>query len=67
MPSAEATPDFNPDVEMELAAVVDEVGLLPGAPTTVWRFTGKVLRGNPNALSFYRARMTDRPLSPSFE
>ena len=26
---AEATLDFNPDVEMELAAVVDEVGLLP--------------------------------------
>ena len=52
MTPAEATPDFNPDVEMELAAVVDEVGLLPGAPTTVWRFTGKVLRGNPDALSF---------------
>ena len=44
---AEATLDFNPDVEMELAAVVDEVGLLPGASTAVWRFTGKVLRGIP--------------------
>ncbi len=52
MQPAEATPDFNPDVELELAAVVDEVGLLPGAPTTVWRFTGKVLRGNADALSF---------------
>ena len=52
MPSAEATPDFNPDVELELAAVVDEVGLLPGAPTAVWRFSGKVLRGNTDALSF---------------
>ena len=33
MPSAEATPDFNPDVELELAAVVDEVDLLRDAPT----------------------------------
>ena len=55
MPPAEATPDFNPDVEMELAAVVDEVGLLPGAPTAVWRFTGKVLRGNTDALSFLKS------------
>ena len=52
MLSAEATPDFNPDVELELAAVVDQVGLLPGAPTAVWRFSGKVLRGNTDALSF---------------
>lgn len=54
MPPAEATPEFNPDVEMELAAVVDEVGLLPGGPTTVWRFTGKVIRGNADVLSFLK-------------
>jgi FtsP/CotA-like multicopper oxidase with cupredoxin domain len=54
-PAAEATPDFNPDVEIELAAVVDEVGLLPGAPTAVWRFTGKVLRGSADALSFLKS------------
>ena len=52
---AEVTPDFNPNVEMELAAVVDQAGLLPGAPTTVWRFTGKVLRGNTDALSFLKS------------
>jgi len=52
---AEATPDFNPDVEIELAAVVDEVGLLPGAPTTVWRFTGRVLRGSTDALTFLKS------------
>jgi len=46
MPSAEATPDLKPDVEKKVAAVVDQVGLLPDAPTAVWRFTGKVLRGN---------------------
>jgi blue copper oxidase len=55
MPPAEATPDFKPDVEIELAAVVDEVGLLPGAPTTVWRFTGKVLRGRADALTFLKS------------
>jgi len=55
MPPAEATADFNPDVEMELAAVVDEVGLLPGAPTAVWRFTGKVLRGNADTLTFLKS------------
>ncbi len=52
---AEATLDFNPDVEMELAAVVDEVGLLPGASTAVWRFTGKVLRGSTDALTFLKS------------
>jgi blue copper oxidase len=51
---AEATPDFTPDIEIELAAVVDEFGLLSGAPTAVWRFTGKVLRGNTDALSFLK-------------
>jgi FtsP/CotA-like multicopper oxidase with cupredoxin domain len=55
MPPAEVTPDFKPDVEMELAAVVDQVDLLPGAPTTVWRFTGKVLRGNADALTFLKS------------
>jgi FtsP/CotA-like multicopper oxidase with cupredoxin domain len=52
---AEAAADFIPDVELELAAVVDEVVLLPGAPTSVWRFTGKVLRGNADALSFLKS------------
>jgi len=55
MPPAEAIPDFNPDIEIELAAVVDEVGLLSGAPTAVWRFTGKVLRGSADALSFLKS------------
>ncbi len=55
MTPAEATPDFKPDLEIELAAVVDEVGLLPGAPTAVWRFTGKVLRGAADALSFLKS------------
>lgn len=62
MPSAEATPGFNPDMEMELTATVDGVGLLPGAPTPVWRFTGKVLRGEADALTFLK----DSARGPSF-
>ena len=54
-PLAEATAGFRPDIEIELAAIVDEVGLLPGPPTTVWRFTGKVLRGNTDALTFLKS------------
>ncbi len=49
---AEPTADFRPDVELELNAITDEVGLLPGAPTAVWRFTGRVRRGNADALTF---------------
>jgi FtsP/CotA-like multicopper oxidase with cupredoxin domain len=51
-PAADASPSFRPDVEMELDAIADEVGLLPGARTAVWRFAGKVLRGDPEALTF---------------
>lgn len=49
---AEATPGFNPDVELELNAVPGEIGVLPGNATRVWRYTGRVVRGNPQALSF---------------
>jgi len=49
---AEATPGFAPDVELELNAVPGEIRVLPGNATRVWRFTGRVVRGNPQALSF---------------
>jgi FtsP/CotA-like multicopper oxidase with cupredoxin domain len=52
MAPAEATIDFKPDLEFELVANVDEVLILPGAPTRVWRFDGRVLRGDPGALQF---------------
>jgi FtsP/CotA-like multicopper oxidase with cupredoxin domain len=39
-----------PDVELALTAAPDEVRLLPGAPTPVWRFTGRVLRGPADTL-----------------
>lgn len=49
---AEATPGFNPDVELELNAVPGEIRVLPGNAIRVWRFTGRVVRGNAQALSF---------------
>lgn len=52
MPPAEATPGFKPDLELELNAVADEIRVLPGNPTRVWRFTGRVVHGNPKALDF---------------
>jgi FtsP/CotA-like multicopper oxidase with cupredoxin domain len=45
-----AEPDREPDVELELTAAPAEIPLLPGNPTKVWRFTGKVIKGPPSSL-----------------
>jgi FtsP/CotA-like multicopper oxidase with cupredoxin domain len=50
MAAAAATDAFSPDVEIELVAQPDEVQLLPGRPTAVWRFAGRVLKGSADAL-----------------
>lgn len=52
MPPAEATAGFNPDIELDLNAVADEIGMLPGGATRIWRYTGRVVRGGSQALSF---------------
>ncbi len=39
-----------PDVELLLTAAPDEVPLLRGAATRVWRFTGRVIRGPADTL-----------------
>lgn len=39
-----------PDVHIELRAIRSEVSLLPGKPTSVWRYAGRLLRGEPGAL-----------------
>ena len=41
---------FVPDVELVLTAAPDEVAVLPGAPTRVWRFTGRLLKGPADTL-----------------
>ncbi|CAN5546356.1 multicopper oxidase domain-containing protein [soil metagenome] len=46
----EAKTAFTPDVELVLTAAPDEVVLLPGGPTSVWRFTGQLTKGPPDTL-----------------
>lgn len=41
---------FGPDVELLLTAAPDEVAVLPGAPTRVWRFSGRLLKGPAETL-----------------
>jgi FtsP/CotA-like multicopper oxidase with cupredoxin domain len=47
---AQAAAGRGPDVELALAAVPGEMSLLPGAPTRLWRFTGRVIRGSASTL-----------------
>ncbi len=50
-PIALNTPAPSSDLlELRLRAAADEVSILPGSPTRVWRYTGEVLSGNPEAL-----------------
>ncbi|ODV09297.1 MAG: bilirubin oxidase [Rubrivivax sp. SCN 70-15] len=39
-----------PDLHVELRAEPDRVSLLPGAPTRVWRYKGRLLQGDASAL-----------------
>ncbi len=41
---------FVPDVELVLTAAPDEVRVLPGSHTRVWRFTGRLLKGPADTL-----------------
>jgi len=40
----------SPDVEIHLQAAPAEAAILPGAPTRVWRFTGRLVRGPADTL-----------------
>jgi len=48
--SAATADAFDADIEFGLVAQPDEVQLLPGRPTAVWRFAGQVLKGPAEAL-----------------
>ncbi len=52
LPPAEATPGFDPHVELSLRAEPGTASMLEGAPTAVWRYSGSVLKGPADALSF---------------
>jgi FtsP/CotA-like multicopper oxidase with cupredoxin domain len=45
-------PVFVPDLHIELRAAEDEARIRPGQSTHVWRYRGKVVKGNPRALEF---------------
>ncbi|HWI17982.1 MAG TPA: multicopper oxidase domain-containing protein [Vicinamibacterales bacterium] len=49
-PQAASGNGFVPDVELLLTAAPDEVAVLPGERTGVWRFSGRVLKGPAGAL-----------------
>jgi FtsP/CotA-like multicopper oxidase with cupredoxin domain len=43
--------DFGtPDVEISLTASVGAMQVFPGSQTEVWKYTGKVLQGDPNSI-----------------
>ena len=44
------TAAFVPDVELRLTAAPDDVPVLPGAPTSVWRFAGQLIKGPAGTL-----------------
>jgi FtsP/CotA-like multicopper oxidase with cupredoxin domain len=48
--AAQPTSGTSPDVELALTAAASEVSLLPGAPTRVWQFTARLLRGPASTL-----------------
>ncbi len=42
--------EFIPDLDLELKAAADEIPILPGDPTGVWRFQGRILKGDRASL-----------------
>ncbi|NNG01058.1 MAG: multicopper oxidase domain-containing protein [Desulfobacteraceae bacterium] len=48
---------FASDLDIELRAAPDELGLLPGNPTRVWRYAGRVISGDPRRFFLAMAHM----------
>jgi len=47
----DASPDFHPDVEIEISAIATTAPILPGKPTNVWKYEGKLLKGPEGTLA----------------
>jgi hypothetical protein len=60
LPAAEATPGFDPHVELSLRAEPGTAPMLQGAPTAVWRYSGSVLKGPRTRWAFWMAPATSR-------
>lgn len=48
----QASPDFDPDIDLELESMPEMLQMLPGEPTRVWRYRGRVLKGGEEALGY---------------
>jgi FtsP/CotA-like multicopper oxidase with cupredoxin domain len=46
-----ASPDFDPDVDIELVCKRDAVQILDGKQTQVWRYVGNLIKGPGNAVT----------------
>ncbi|MDP1931319.1 MAG: multicopper oxidase domain-containing protein [Gammaproteobacteria bacterium] len=49
---ATATPGFDPDIELELVAEPGVAEMLQGQRTSIWRYSGSVLKGNDSSLTW---------------
>ena len=45
-----ASSDFAADIEIELTAAPDEIPILPGQKTQVWRYRARVLKGSDDVV-----------------
>ncbi len=50
-PAVWASPDYKPDVEIDLICRPDAVQILEGAPTRVWRYTASLVKGPEGVLT----------------
>ena len=48
--AAKQNNEFIPDLDLSLKATPDEVSIFSGTPTSVWRYQGQVLKGDPASL-----------------
>ncbi len=51
LPPRWASPSFSPDVEIELVAAPASAQILPGAPTNVWRYAARLVKGPEGTLT----------------
>jgi len=48
--AGQVSSDFTPDLDIDLKAAADEIPILPGDPTGVWRFRGQIRKGDRASL-----------------
>ena len=48
--AGQASSEFTPDLDIDLKASADTIQILPGSPTSVWRFQGQLLKGDRASL-----------------